>query len=246
MKKKLIVMLLASLSVHAASVSARTLHFGTSDTYAPYEFVDADNKIVGFDIDVANAVCKEMQAECSFTNQSFDSLIPSLRFKKFDAVIAGMDMTPKREQQVSFSQPYYEGLSAVVVTRKGAYHTFADLKGKKVGLENGTTHQRYLQDKQQAITPVAYDSYLNAFTDLKNNRLEGVFGDVAAIGKWLKNNPDYAIMDERASDPDYYGKGLGIAVRKGNDALLQEINAALDKIKASPEYAQMQEKWFTQ
>lgn len=152
----------------------------------------------------------------------------------------------KREQQVSFSQPYYEGLSAVVVTRKGAYHTFADLKGKKVGLENGTTHQRYLQDKQQAITPVAYDSYLNAFTDLKNNRLEGVFGDVAAIGKWLKNNPDYAIMDERASDPDYYGKGLGIAVRKGNDALLQEINAALDKVKASPEYAQMQEKWFTQ
>ncbi|ELW4574973.1 arginine-binding periplasmic protein, partial [Salmonella enterica subsp. enterica serovar Heidelberg str. N653] len=127
-----------------------------------------------------------------------------------------------------------------------AYHTFADLKGKKVGLENGTTHQRYLQDKQQAITPVAYDSYLNAFTDLKNNRLEGVFGDVAAIGKWLKNNPDYAIMDERASDPDYYGKGLGIAVRKGNDALLQEINAALDKVKASPEYAQMQEKWFTQ
>ncbi|EDX4510708.1 transporter substrate-binding domain-containing protein, partial [Salmonella enterica subsp. enterica serovar Mbandaka] len=122
----------------------------------------------------------------------------------------------------------------------------ADLKGKKVGLENGTTHQRYLQDKQQAITPVAYDSYLNAFTDLKNNRLEGVFGDVAAIGKWLKNNPDYAIMDERASDPDYYGKGLGIAVRKGNDALLQEINAALDKVKASPEYAQMQEKWFTQ
>ncbi|MEG3387381.1 transporter substrate-binding domain-containing protein, partial [Salmonella enterica] len=103
-----------------------------------------------------------------------------------------------------------------------------------------------LMDKQQAITPVAYDSYLNAFTDLKNNRLEGVFGDVAAIGKWLKNNPDYAIMDERASDPDYYGKGLGIAVRKGNDALLQEINAALDKVKASPEYAQMQEKWFTQ
>ncbi|EJO0292856.1 arginine ABC transporter substrate-binding protein [Salmonella enterica subsp. enterica serovar Bareilly] len=246
MKKKLIVMLLASLSVHAASVSARTLHFGTSATYAPYEFVDADNKIVGFDIDVANAVCKEMQAECSFTNQSFDSLIPGLRFKKFDAVIAGMDMTPKREQQVSFSQPYYEGLSAVVVTRKGADHTFADLKGKKVGLENGTTHQRYLQDKQQAITPVAYDSYLNAFTDLKNNRLEGVFGDVAAIGKWLKNNPDYAIMDERASDPDYYGKGLGIAVRKGNDALLQEINAALDKVKASPEYAQMQEKWVTQ
>ncbi len=66
----------------------------------------------------------------------------------------------------------------------------------------------------------------------------GVFGDVAAIGKWLKNNPDYAISwDERASDPDYYGKGEGIAVRKGNDALLQEINAALYKVKASPEYA---------
>ncbi len=100
-------------------------------------------------------------------------------------MIAGMDMTPKREQQVSFSQPYYEGLSAVVVTRKGLI-TLCRSERQKVGLENGTTHQRYLQDKQQAITPVAYDSYLNAFTDLKNNRLEGVFGDVAAIGKWLK------------------------------------------------------------
>lgn len=238
-------MLLAGLALHAVPTSARTLHFGTSATYEPYEFVDATNQIVGFDIDIANAVCKEMQAKCTFTNQSFDSLIPGLRFKKFDAVIAGMDMTPKREQQVSFSQPYYEGLSAVVVTRKGAYHSFADLKGKKIGLENGTTHQRYLQDKHKEIVSAAYDSYLNAFTDLKSNRLEGVFGDVAAIGKWLKNNPDYAIMDERAKDPEYYGKGLGIAVRKGNDALLQEINAALDKVKASPEYAQLQEKWFT-
>ena len=246
MKQKLLVMLLAALSFQATAANTKTLHFGTSATYAPYEFVDADNQIVGFDIDVAKAVCKEMQAECQFTNQSFDSLIPGLRFKKFDAVIAGMDMTAKREQQVSFSQPYYEGLSAVVVTRKGAYNSFAELKGKKIGLENGTTHQRYLQDKQKEITAVAYDSYLNAFTDLKSNRLDGVFGDVAAIGKWLKNNPDYAIMDERAKDPEYYGKGLGIAVRKGNDALLAEINAALDKVKASPEYAQMQEKWFTQ
>ncbi|WP_411899140.1 transporter substrate-binding domain-containing protein, partial [Salmonella enterica] len=129
--------------------SAITLQFGTTATYAPYECGDANNRIVGFDIDVANAVCKEMQAECSFTNQSFDSLITSLRFKKFDAVIAGMDMTHKREQQVSFSQPYYEGLSAVVVTRTGASHTFADLKGKQFGLENGTKHQRYLQDKKQ-------------------------------------------------------------------------------------------------
>lgn len=242
MKKSILAIVLIGL---ATSASARTLHFGTSATYAPYEYIDENNKIVGFDIDVANAVCKVLKADCVFTNQGFDGLIPSLRFKKFDAVIAGMDATPKRAQQVAFSIPYYEGLSAVVAVRKDSgYRTFADLKGKKIGMENGTTHHRYMQDKQQDIKAVGYDSYMNSFIDLKSNRLEGVFGDVAAVGKWVKENPDYMLMEERAKDPEYYSEGLSIALRKGDNELMQEINSALVKVKASPEYAQMQEKWF--
>ncbi len=80
------------------------------------------------------ALCKQMQAECTFTNHAFDSLIPSLKFRKYDAVISGMDITPERSKQVSFTTPYYEN-SAVVIAKKDTYKTFADLKGKRIGME---------------------------------------------------------------------------------------------------------------
>lgn len=88
------------------------------------------------------------------------------------------------------------------------------------------------QDRHREIASQAYDSYLNALVDLRNGRLDGVFGDVSAMKNWLKENPDFVIMDERATDPEYYGKGLGIALRKGNP-LLAEINQALEKVMAS-------------
>ncbi len=85
--------------------------------YPPFESIGANNEIVGFDIDLAKALCKQMQAECTFTNHAFDSLIPSLKFRKYDAVISGMDITPERSKQVSFTTPYYEN-SAVVIAKK--------------------------------------------------------------------------------------------------------------------------------
>lgn len=91
MKKLIIATVLASISLSASA--AETIRFAAEATYPPFEFIDANNKMQGFDIDLANALCKEMQADCTFTNQAFDSLIPSLKFKRFDAVISGMDIT---------------------------------------------------------------------------------------------------------------------------------------------------------
>ncbi|MGT3086990.1 transporter substrate-binding domain-containing protein, partial [Salmonella enterica] len=162
--------------------------FATEASYPPFESIDANNKIVGFDVDLANALCKEIDATCTFTNQAFDSLIPSLKFRRFDAVMAGMDITPERSKQVSFTQPYYAN-SALVIAKKDTYKSFDDLKGKRIGMENGTTHQKYLQDKHPEVKTVAYDSYQNAIIDLKNGRIDGVFGDTAVVNEWLKTNP---------------------------------------------------------
>ncbi|HBT30047.1 MAG TPA: arginine ABC transporter substrate-binding protein, partial [Erwinia persicina] len=89
MKKIVIAALLAGFSLSASAT--QTLRFATEASYPPFEFVDSDNKIQGFDVDLANALCREIGAECTFTNQAFDSLIPSLKFRRFDAVMAGMD-----------------------------------------------------------------------------------------------------------------------------------------------------------
>jgi arginine transport system substrate-binding protein len=135
MKKLIIAALLATVSLSVPA--AETVRFAAEATYPPFEFIDSDNKMQGFDIDLANALCKEIQAECTFTNQAFDSLIPSLKFKRFDAVISGMDITPERLKQVAFTQPYYEN-SALFIAQKGKVADLIALKGKRVGMQNGS------------------------------------------------------------------------------------------------------------
>ena len=243
MKKLIIAAVLAGISVSASA--AETIRFATEASYPPFEFIDAGNKIQGFDVDLANALCKEMQAECTFTNPAFDSLIPSLKFKRFDAVMAGMDITPEREKQVLFTKPYYDN-SALFIAQKGKIADVAALKGKKVGVQNGTTHQKYLTDKHPEITTVPYDSYQNAILDLKNGRVDAVFGDTAVVNEWLKQNDALAAVGAKVTDKDYFGTGLGIAVRQKNTDLQGKFNAALDKIKQDGTYETIYKKWFQQ
>ncbi|MDN5451497.1 MAG: transporter substrate-binding domain-containing protein, partial [Enterobacterales bacterium] len=138
MKKIIIATVLAGISVSASA--AETIRFAAEASYPPFEFMDANNQMQGFDIDLANAICKQMKATCTFTNQSFDSLIPSLKFKRIDAVISGMDITPERQKQVAFTAPYYDN-SALFIAEKGKVADIAALKGKRVGMQNGSTHQ---------------------------------------------------------------------------------------------------------
>lgn len=241
MKKWILAAALATLTLSAHA--AETIRFASSATYPPFESLDRDNQIVGYDIDLAKALCQQMQAECTFTNNAFDSLIPSLKFRRFDAVISGMDITDDRSKQVDFTQPYYAN-SAIVIARKGKFSDFASLKGKRIGVENGTTHQKYLQEKHPEIVTVAYDSYQNAILDMKNGRLDGVFGDTAVVNQWLKTNGDLAPVGENVTDKAYFGTGLGIAVRKGNDALRDRLNAALTTLKSNGVLQQLNQKWF--
>ncbi|PWC10394.1 arginine ABC transporter substrate-binding protein [Brenneria roseae subsp. americana] len=243
MKKLIVAALLAGLSASASA--AETIRFATEASYPPFEFVDASNNIQGFDIDLANALCKEIQATCTFSNQAFDSLIPGLKFRRFEAVIAGMDITPERQQQVAFTQPYYDN-SALFIAQKEKVADVTALKGKRVGVQNGTTHQKYLMDKHSEITTVPYDSYQNAVLDLKNGRLDAVFGDTAVVNEWLKQNDNLSAVGENITDKDYFGIGLGIAVRQNNDELVKKFNDALDKIKQDGTYQTIYKKWFQQ
>ena len=241
MKKWILAAVLATLVTSAQA--ADKIRFASSATYPPFESLDRENQIVGFDIDLAKALCQQLQAECTFTNNAFDSLIPSLKFRRYDAVISGMDITEERSKQVDFTQPYYAN-SAIVIARKGQFADFAALKGKRIGVENGTTHQKYLLEQHPEVTPVAYDSYQNAILDMKSGRLDGVFGDTAVVNQWLKTNSDLAPVGEHVTDKAYFGTGLGIAVRKGNSALRDKLNGALATLQSNGTLQQLNQKWF--
>lgn len=243
MKKVLVAALLAGASLSASA--ANTLRFATEASYPPFEFVGADNQVQGFDIDLAKALCQKMEATCTFSNQSFDSLIPGLKFRRFDAVITGMDITPERQRQVSFTQPYYDN-SALFIAQKDSVKDISALNGKRVGVQNGTTHQKYLLETHQDITVVPYDSYQNAVLDLKYGRVSAVFGDTAVVNEWLKQSPNLSVVGDKVTDTTYFGAGLGIAVRLHNDALLQKFNDALSSIKQDGTYQALYQKWFQQ
>ncbi|MDX7987561.1 arginine ABC transporter substrate-binding protein [Xenorhabdus sp. 12] len=245
MKKLLFATLLSAITLSATAAEQATLRFATEASYPPFEFIDANNKIQGFDVDLANAICAKIHTKCTFTNQAFDSLIPSLKFRRFDVLMAGIDITPERQKQVDFTDTYYDN-SAIFIAVKGKFNNISDLKGKLVGMQNGTTHQKYLMEQHKEIKTVPYDSYQNAILDLKNGRIDAVFGDTAVVNEWLKTNKNLGTVGNKVTDKNYFGTGLGIAVRKGDTDLLNKLNKALAEVKQDGSYDVIYKKWFEQ
>ncbi len=251
MKKTVIAALLAGATVFSLSTSAmakaETIRFGMEATYPPFEYFDDNNELTGFDVELAKALCAELKAVCEFSNQPFDSLIPSLKFRRFDAIISGMDITPARREQVSFSDPYYEN-SAVFLARKNSNLTDqSSLVGKTVGVQNGSTHQAYLINEleKKGVKSRSYDNIHSALLDMSNGRINAVFADTAVANEWLAGHGkgEFEAVGEKIKDPSYFGIGMGIATRPGNP-LTEKLNAALTAVKASGIYQTLYSKYF--
>ncbi|EPR4992168.1 arginine ABC transporter substrate-binding protein [Vibrio navarrensis] len=241
MKKILLASLIGLVSANVAA--QQEIKFAMEATYAPFEYMDENNQIQGFDVDLANALCKQMQAKCSFHNQAFDSLIPALKFKRYDAAISAMDITEARLEQVSFTDAYYDN-SAAFVSIAGKVADQGALKGKRVGVQNGSTHQSYLLEQMAGVTAVPYASYQDAFIDMKNGRIDSVFGDTAVVAEWFKKENNLAYVGEYVTNAQYFGNGFGIAVNKDNQKLVADLNAALKAVKANGEYQTIFNQYF--
>lgn len=238
-----------STSLFAATPSvAPTINFAMEATYPPFEYMDANGQIQGFDVAIAKALCKEMNATCTFTNQPFASLIPSLNLGKFDAIISAMGITAERQQEVAFSKPYYQP-SATFVAATGNHYSLNDVPGKIVGTQIGTTMAQYLQEKyNNTITLKTYGSIQDAYLDLTSGRVDLVLADTPIAMNWLKQNSNaasYSIVGAPIVNSTYFGAGYGIAVRKDDPALLADLNQALAKIKANGTYAAIKKEYLS-
>ena len=210
-------------------------------SYPPFETTNEKGEIIGFDVDIANAICKEIQANCSFKSLSFDGLVQAVKQKRIDGVISAMDITEARSKQVLFSDAYYDS-SASFIALKGK----ADLNtAKNVGVQNGTTFQQYVVAEAKQYAPKAYNSIQDSILDLKNGRIDLIFGDTAVLADMLSKETDLTFVGEKVTNQKYFGNGLGIAINKGNKDLVDELNKGLATIKANGEYQKIYDKWMT-
>lgn len=237
--KKLL--LSAMLMGSAFAAHTQEITFAMEPSYPPFETTNEKGEIIGFDVDVANAICKEIQATCHFKSQSFDALIPSLKAKRFDAAISAMDITEARAKQVSFSNAYYDS-TASYVALKGK----ADLaSAKTIGVQNGTTFQQYTAAETKQYNAKSYASLQDAILDLKNGRIDIIFGDTAVLSDMISKEPEIQFVGEKVTNKKYFGNGLGIAVNKSSKELLESLNKGLETVKSNGEYQKIYDKWMT-
>jgi len=233
--------LLFAAELHAAQI--QKVRFGIEPTYPPFEFIDASGKTQGFDIEIARAICKNLNATCEFNNQTFASLIPSLKLGKFDAIISALDTTEERIKQIDFTKPYYQP-SGNYVGLKGA--SLKTLTNSSVGVQQGSTFEHYLKDTYgRQLTIKTYSSIQDAFLDLTSGRINFVLADSPIAHTWLKDNSEkFSIVDAPITGEKYFGNGYAIAVKKNNEELLAAMNKALQDIKTSGEYQRIYNKYF--
>lgn len=242
------VLALAMLAAPAMAKDWKTVRVGTEGAYPPFNRVDENGKLQGFDIDIANALCESMGVTCDFVVQDWDGLIPGLLAKKYDCIIASMSMTPERKERVDFTDKYYQ-TPAKFVAAKGSHFDIskAGLKGKAVGVQGGTTHENFVTDKfGDVVTIKPYKTLDEACSDLAIGRVDLVLGDSVAFVEFLgsADGKNYGFTGPGYTDVAYFGEGIGIAVRKENPELTKMLSKAITAIRADGSYKTINAKYF--
>jgi polar amino acid transport system substrate-binding protein len=221
--------------------SADTLRVGTECTYHPFNFRDANGNLQGYDIDVAKAVGQNLGAEIEFVCQKWDGMIPSLLANKFDLIVASMSITEKRMEKIDFSDPYRVSIGQFIAAKSKDLNLFnadgsvneAGFEGLRVGLQRATTYDNWIQAKAPSAEVVRYDSTEALYLDLMNGRVDAIMTNpMKAYLKFLskEDGAGFDVVGPQIEEVEYFGIGVGIGLRKGNDELLARINVAIRTI----------------
>ena len=213
----------------------KSLVIATEANYPPFNNMTADGKIVGFDVDVINAVCAEIQANCDIVAQDWDGLLPGLLTNKYDAVIAGMSITPERQAQVDFSEPYFSNTIVWLSKTDGSFDP-NNIKNLVLGSQRSTTGADYITERydgKDGNRVQLYDTYTNSYLDLKAGRNHAVMAELK------QGNDGFGLVGDEIDNND----NLGIAVRKG-DTLKADFDKALATLKANGTLAELEKQHF--
>lgn len=236
---------------NATLAQERVIRFGSDATYPPFEYTSPDGEILGFDIDLAKAICEKLKAKCTFQNQAWDGIIPALRAKKFDVIASSMAATPERRKAVDFTQKFWS-IPSLLIGREGlkAAPTPEGTKGLDLALQQGTIQDKYASTYFKEANIRRYKSFEDAMKDLVTGRVQVAFATGGAIDKFLAgpHGKDFIVLGDplpSSTDRKILGEGTGFAVRKGDKQLLDDLNRAFDAIRADGTFDKIAKKYFT-
>lgn len=226
-----------------AALAADKIRIATEGAYAPFNMTNEQGELIGFDVEIAKALCAEMKAECEIVAQDWDGIIPGLLGRKYDAIVASMSVTAERQRVVEFTDPYYSNVLAFVVAKDRELNVDKDsLKGLTIGAQRATIAGQYLEDNLADVASVKlYDTQDNAYLDLASGRLDVLLSDKFPAYDWLRSEAGQG-FEFRGEDIDIDDK-IAIAVRKG-DALKEKFNAAIKAIVDNGTYAEINARYF--
>jgi polar amino acid transport system substrate-binding protein len=227
----------------------RQIRFLTEDDYPPFNFLQADGHLAGFNVDLARLICAELDLPCTIQRRSWELLAPSLADNSGDAVIASMAINDETRKQVDFSAPYFltPGRFAVPADSTLPAATPEAIADRKVSVVAGSRHEAFLKAFYPSAEIVAFETPALARNALKTGKVAAHFGDAISLSFWLNGAEAggcCAFKDGPFTDPRYFGEGVGVAVKKGNEPLRRALDYALARLDRRGALGELYLKYF--
>jgi len=228
----------------AAAKDWTKVRVGIEAAYPPFNGLNANNEIVGFDYDIANALCAKMNVECTFVAQDWDGIIPALLAGKYDAIVSSMSITDERKEVVDFTDKYYTNALTFVAPKDSGITDVSPAKmaGKLLGAQSSTVSAQFLEENYGDADIKLYPTQDDAYLDLAAGRVDAVLADVGPSNLWLAGDDGQccAFAGEAVVKDDL----VGIAIRKDDPDLKALFNKAIADIVADGTYAKINDKYF--
>lgn len=221
---------------------AGVIKIGMDAGYAPFEFVDKDNKTVGFDVDLGNKIAEKLGVKAEFVNQDFNGIVLALTSDKFDIILSALSVTEERKKEIAFAGPYLKSAQVVITAAGSDINSVADLQGKTVGVQLGSTGEVAAQKLEGLKEVKSYSMVPDELMDLSNGRIDAVIVDKPVGGYYVNesaNKEAYKTLDEVLTEEE-----IGIGIEKDEAELTAEIQKVYDGLVADGTMSELSMKWF--
>ncbi len=259
----LIVSLFLSFTANAGSIK-----IGTEGAYPPWNSKDASGNLIGFEVELANALCEIMKHNCTIVEQDWDGMIPALTSKKFDAIMAGMSITDERKKTINFSQGYADEVASLAVMKGSSLENLdtpeginlsiggsevtkalktltGALAGKTVCVQTATIHQNFLDSGDVGNVKVrTYKTQDEVNLDLTSGRCDAALAAAVSFTDYAEKSGKAVVLTGPTFSGGAFGNGVGVGIRKGDSKLLNDFNAAIDKARDDGTISKLAIKWF--